>query len=73
VVVTANAQPEIQCFYWGLIPFWAKDNSIRKFTLNARIETLSQKPSFSKVFQNRCLLPVEGFYGWKYLDAKGKF
>lgn len=57
---------------WGLIPFWSKDREIQKVTLNARLETLSEKPSFKNYVQNRCLILVKGFYEWKWLDSKGK-
>lgn len=62
----------IQSYQWGLIPNWAKDNSIKKFTLNAKIETLSEKPSFKNSINNRCLIIADGFYEWQWLDAKGK-
>ncbi|MBS1777601.1 MAG: SOS response-associated peptidase [Bacteroidetes bacterium] len=71
--VITNKQPnEIQLYAWGLIPFWAKDNSIRKNTLNAKIETIHQKPSFRNVINNRCLVLADGFYEWQWLDPKGK-
>lgn len=57
---------------WGLIPHWSKDIDIRKHTLNAKQETLNEKPSFRDVQNNRCILPVTGFYEWKWLDRKGK-
>jgi len=59
-------------YNWGLIPHWAKDESIRKYTLNARIETLIQKPSFRDSANNRCLIIADGFYEWQRLDSKGK-
>lgn len=71
--VKTNLKPQaIQLFQWGLIPFWAKDDSIKKNTLNARIETIAQKPSFRNAVNNRCLILVDGFYEWQWLDAKGK-
>ncbi len=71
--VITHAQPEvIQGFSWGLVPPWAKDLSIRKNTLNARMETLDQKPSFKFVVAQRCLVLADGFFEWKWLDAKGK-
>lgn len=71
--VITNAHPDIiQGFSWGLLPSWAKDLSFRKSTLNARIETLDQKPSFKLVLSQRCLVLADGFYEWKWLDAKGK-
>ena len=57
---------------WGLIPFWAKDRNIQKQTLNAKIETIKEKPSFKNNFNKRCLVLVNGFYEWKWLDEKGK-
>lgn len=71
--VIANNHPGIiQMFSWGLIPFWAKDNTIRKNTLNARIETIQEKPSFRNVVKNRCLILADGFFEWQWLDNKGK-
>ena len=57
---------------WGLIPTWAKDRNLQKSTLNARIDTLSEKPSFRDSISSRCLVLVKGFYEWKWLDGKGK-
>jgi putative SOS response-associated peptidase YedK len=68
---TESAQM-IQMFSWGLIPHWAKDQSFRKNTLNAKIETLGELPSFKNAVKNRCLILVDGFYEWKWLDPKGK-
>ena len=71
--VIANNSPNlIRHFNWGLIPFWAKDDSIRKYTLNAKIETLHEKPSFKNSINKRCLVIADGFYEWKWLDPKGK-
>lgn len=58
--------------FWGLIPHWAQDEAIRKHTLNARLETISEVSSFKDVNEQRCLLPVTGFYEWKWLDSQGK-
>lgn len=71
--VITNKQPDkIQFFNWGLIPFWAKDDSIQKNTLNARIKTIHEKPAFRNVVNNRCLILADGFYEWQWLDDKGK-
>jgi len=71
--IISNENPEkIQLFHWGLIPEWAKDESIRKNTLNAKLETLSEKPSFKNSLNKRCLVIADGFYEWKWLDAKGR-
>ncbi len=56
---------------WGLIPSWAKDPSIANQLINARSETVSEKPSFRAAFQRRrCLVPADGFYEWKKGTAK---
>lgn len=50
---------------WGLIPSWAKEASIGSRMINARAETVSEKPAFRSAFQNRrCILPANGFYEW---------
>jgi putative SOS response-associated peptidase YedK len=51
---------------WGLIPFWAKDNSMAARMINARAETVAEKPSFRNALQKRrCLVPADGFYEWR--------
>ena len=54
------------------MPKWAKDKKFQANTLNARLETLSEKPSFRNVLGNRCLVPAEGFVEWQWQDPKGK-
>src|SRR5690625_6120594 len=61
-----------QFFSWGLITYWAKNTEIRSMTLNARLETIDEVASFRDVTNQRCILPVTGFYEWKWLDSKGK-
>ena len=71
--VIIDVQPQVITHYnWGLIPSWAKDQDIRKFTLNAKIETLDEKPSFRNSINKRCLVIANGFYEWQWLDNKGK-
>lgn len=72
MVICHNKPTSIQYLEWGLIPFWAKEKSIQNYTLNAKIETLHQKPSFKQVLHNRCLVIADGFYEWQWLDPKGK-
>lgn len=65
--IITNADPNcIQMFNWGLVPDWATDAWKRNFTLNARIETLSEKPAFKQYTQNRCIVLVNGFYEWQH-------
>jgi len=71
-VIIHKEKELIQPLRWGLIPHWAKDDSIKKYTLNARIETLSEKPSFRSAINNRCLILADGYYEWQWMDPKGK-
>ena len=71
-VITNHAPGEILFYNWGLIPFWAKNDNLKKSTLNARIETLTEKPAFKNSVYNRCLIIANGYYEWQWLDEKGK-
>jgi putative SOS response-associated peptidase YedK len=52
--------------HWGLIPYWAKDPSIGNRMINARAETLTEKPAFNHVVgSRRCIIPADGFYEWR--------
>lgn len=52
--------------HWGLIPSWAKDRKLGYRTINARAETVAEKPSFRTAFKSRrCLIPADGFYEWQ--------
>ncbi|MCM3743692.1 SOS response-associated peptidase [Sporosarcina luteola] len=56
---------------WGLIPPWAKDEKIGYKMINARAETVAEKPSFRKAFQKqRCILPADSFYEWQKKDGE---
>ncbi len=68
-VITDQEPSSIQLYQWGLIPFWADATWDRTYTLNARIETLSEKPSFKKITGNRCLILVNGFYEWQHVGS----
>jgi len=71
-IITNKNRDSIELYNWGLIPKWAKDISIREYTLNARIETINQKPAFKSSINNRCLIITDGFFEWQWLDEKGK-
>ena len=63
---------EVVPLRWGLVPFWAKDLKIGARMINARSETVSEKPSFRAAFKKRrCLVLADGFYEWKKL-SEGK-
>ncbi len=56
----------LEMLRWGLIPSWADDPGIGARMLNARLETVAEKPSFRRAFEERrCLIPADGFYEWQ--------
>lgn len=72
-VITSD--PEIQSYKWGLIPFWTKDekqaNEIKRMTLNARADTIFQKPSFREpIMKKRCIVPSTGYFEWRHEGTK---
>jgi len=74
-VITNEAPDRLQFLTWGLIPFWVKAPAqaaqIRGKTLNARAETVLEKPSFRQAVQRRrCLVPADGFYEWRLFQGK---
>ncbi len=71
-IITNDRQEIIQFARWGLLPDWAKDKSLQNNTLNAKLETIGDKPSFKNYQTQRCLIPADGFYEWQWLDPAGK-
>ncbi len=71
-VVTNDHPKELTYVTWGLVPSWAKDTSMAGQLINARAETLAEKPSFRTAYKyRRCLVPADGFYEWRK-DGKSK-
>lgn len=65
--IITNTEPGIIKMYnWGLVPEWAGTNWQKNYTLNARVETLSEKPAFKNYMANRCIILVNGFYEWQH-------
>lgn len=74
-VISSKEPDYVTMMNWGLIPHWAKDEStafnIRKSTVNARVETLSEKPSFRQAVKSgRCLILADGFYEFREMNRK---
>ena len=74
--VAAGAWPverELRVMRWGLVPFWAKDVRIGSRMINARAETVAEKPAFRRAFaKRRCLLPADGYYEWQQQPGVAK-
>ena len=65
-VTRDDSENNAQFMKWGLIPFWAKDTSISARMINARAETVVEKPGYREAFQERrCLILADGFYEWR--------
>jgi putative SOS response-associated peptidase YedK len=66
VSILRNGSAHMEWLQWGLIPSWAKDEAIGAKMINARAETLAEKPSFKRLLRSkRCLVVADGFYEWK--------
>jgi putative SOS response-associated peptidase YedK len=71
VVRAADGVRRLSMLHWGLIPSWAKDAGMGARLINARAETLSEKPAFRSAFcARRCLVVADGFYEWQKLGAR---
>jgi putative SOS response-associated peptidase YedK len=65
-VLVQNGKRTVRPMRWGLIPYWAKDRAVGSKMINARSETITQKPSFQNLVpRNRCLVIADGYYEWK--------
>ena len=66
IVEGPDGTRQLQVFHWGLIPVWAKDVKIGQKMINARSETIAEKPAFRSSFaKHRMIIPMDGFYEWK--------
>jgi putative SOS response-associated peptidase YedK len=64
---------QLRVVRWGLVPYWAKDPSIGSRLINARAETVSEKPAYRRAFaRRRCLLPADGYYEWQQVIEDGR-
>lgn len=66
VVTSGQGQNQLKIMRWGLIPYWATDMKIGSRLINARIETISEKPAFRSSFRHRrCIVPASGYFEWQ--------
>ena len=64
---------QLRVVRWGLVPSWAKDVKIGSRMINARAETVAEKPAFRRAFaKRRCLLPADGYYEWQQQPGRGQ-
>jgi putative SOS response-associated peptidase YedK len=69
-VLSENGKRKLEMLRWGLIPSWADDPEIGSRMINARAETVAEKPSYRKAFKkSRCLILADGFYEWQKTDS----
>jgi len=71
VIIRNQDRNELQLMKWGLVPFWSKDSSIGSRMINARWETLHEKPAFKQLLRRRrCLVPADGYYEWEKIGRQ---
>lgn len=69
--VTLTGQREFAALRWGLIPAWSPEPRTSYSTINARAETVADKPTYRQAFrQRRCLIPADGFYEWRRVGTR---
>ena len=70
IIRDTDAGCEMVMARWGLIPSWSKESKSKYSTINARIESVAEKPTYRTAFKRqRCLIPADGFYEWKVVNG----
>jgi len=70
IIRNTGTGPEMVLARWGLVPGWSRESTTRYSTINARIETVAEKPAFRIPFKRqRCLIPADGFYEWQVVNG----
>jgi putative SOS response-associated peptidase YedK len=70
-VITSSSPNGVSLFYWGTSPEWSKNKLLSEKIINVRAEQFEEKPALKKALKkNRCLIPADGFYGWKKVGKK---
>jgi putative SOS response-associated peptidase YedK len=70
-VVNLEGQNTLATFSWGLVPSWSKDPAMGTRMINARVETILEKPSYRSAVKSRhCIIPANGWYEWEKVGAK---
>ena len=68
---TRDTSREVKVMRWGLIPSWSKGDSTKFTMINARAETITERPAYRTAFRfRRCLIPADGFYEWQRLEGR---
>ena len=75
LAVISNDDPgKLNFYHWGLIPFWAKEKAAGYKLINAKSETITEKPSYKNAFRSRrCLVPADSFFEWKKYPEKNPY
>lgn len=70
-VITASSPEGVSLFYWGTSPEWSKNKTLSERSVNIRSEFFAEKPALRRALvKSRCLVPADGFYGWKKVGKK---
>lgn len=70
-IITSTSPEGVSLFYWGTAPEWAKNKTLSEKLINLRAEHFPEKPTLQKSLRgHRCIIPADGFYGWKKLGKK---